>query len=203
MRTVRIALATLFVAAFSSQALAQEAKTDSVRRDPKGIKGISPFWEAVKKGDNALAARDMDGAKAAYQEAIKAESQHPMGHYRLGEIELLKGNLKEAEASFQTALRFSGPLVALKSKILFVIADVKERQRALEEATNGWNAYEVMIKSATTVKSYPESAADRKQRIDAWKKTEADSGPVKERIKQRLAEAEKKAAQDANDPRNR
>jgi tetratricopeptide (TPR) repeat protein len=176
---------------------------DGVRRDPKGIKGISPFWEQIKKGDDALSARDVEGAKAAYQEAIRSEPQHPMGHYRLGEVELRKGNLKEAEASWQSALRFAAENLAMKGKALFVLADVKERQRSLEEATNGWNGYEAHTKAAGTVKTYPETPADRKKRIDTWKKMETDYAAVKERIKQRLAEAEKKAAEDAQNPRNR
>jgi tetratricopeptide (TPR) repeat protein len=174
-----------------------------VKRDPKGQKGISPFWEAVKKGDDSLAARDLEGAKTAYQEAIRVQPQNPMGHYRMGEAELAKGDLKEAEASWQTALRFAGENAAMRAKVLFVLADVKERQRSFEEATNGWNAYEAHAKSAGAVKTYPATAADRKKRIEEWKKLEADYGPVKERIKQRLEEGEKKAAESAQSPQNR
>jgi tetratricopeptide (TPR) repeat protein len=173
------------------------------RKDPKGIKGISPFWESIKKGDDALAARDIEGAKAAYQEAIRGEPQNAMGHYRMGEAELTKGNLKDAEAIWQTALRFVGENAALKAKILFVLADVKERERSLDEATNGWNAYEGHSKASPTVKTYPATPADRKKRIEDWKKLEVEYGAVKERIKQRLEEAEKKAAESAQSPQNR
>lgn len=177
--------------------------SDGVRRDPKGVKGISPFWEAIKKGDDALAARDVDGAKTQYQEAIKSQPQHPMGHYRLGEVELTKGNFKGAEESWQSALRFVGQDGTMKGKVLFVLADVKERQRSLEEAKNGWNAYEGHSKAATQAKTYPETPPDRVKRIDEWKKLETDYASVKERIALRLAEAEKKAAADAQNPRNK
>jgi tetratricopeptide (TPR) repeat protein len=179
------------------------ASADAPRRDPKGIKGISPFWEAIKKGDDAVAARDMDAAKAAYQEAIKLEPHNGMGQYRMGEIELSAGHIKEAEAVWDAALRFSGDNVSLKAKILFVLADAKERRRSLEEEKNGWNAYETHIKASPSAKAYPESAADRKKRIDEWKQLEIDYGAVKERIKQRLQEAEKSAAQSAQSPQNR
>jgi tetratricopeptide (TPR) repeat protein len=182
---------------------AAPTETGGVKRDPKGIKGISPFWEAVKKGDDALSARDVEGAKAAYQDAIKAQPQNPMGHYRMGEAELTKGNLKEAEESWQTALRFAGENAAVRAKVLFVLADVKERKRTLEEATNAWTAYESHAKSAGAVKTYPGTPTDRKKRIEDWKKLEADYAPVKERIKQRLEEAEKKAAESAQSPQNR
>src|SRR5882672_11186747 len=158
---------------------AAPAATGGVKRDPKGIKGISPFWESIKNGDDSLAARHTEGAKTAYQEAIRLEPQNPMGHYRMGEAELTKGNVKEAEALWQTALRFSGENAAMRAKVLFVLADVKERQRALEEATNGWNAYETHAKSAPTAKTYPATAVDRKKRVADWKKLEADYGPVK------------------------
>lgn len=212
----RIALPVfVFAVGLSVSAMAGKKKKDSdadkaaptvaggVKRDPKGLKGISPFWESIKKGDDSLAARDIEGAKTAYQEAIRLEPQNPMGHYRMGEAELTKGNLKEAEELWQTALRFSGENKAMRAKVLFVLADVKERQRALDEASNGWNAYEVHAKSAPTVKTYPATPPDRKKRIQDWKKLEADYGPVKERIKMRLEEAEKKAAESAQSPQNR
>lgn len=173
------------------------------RKDPKGVKGISPFWEAIKKGDDAFAARDVDGAKAQYQEAIKAEPQNPMGHYRLGEAELKKGNLNDAEADWQSALRFSASVPTLKGKVLLVLADLKERQRQLDQAATAWNAYADFAKATPAAKTFPETAPDRIKRIEDWKKLEADYAAVKERIKARLAEAEKKAAEDAMSPKNK
>src|SRR5215217_106305 len=57
---------------------------DGVRRDPKGVKGISPYVELINKGDRAYVSRDFDGAIAAYREAIQSEPQNPLGHYRAG-----------------------------------------------------------------------------------------------------------------------
>ena len=182
---------------------AKTASSDSVRRDPRGIKGISPFWEAIKKGDDAFAARDAEGAIAAYQEAIKADPHNGMGQYRIGEVELSRGKMKEAEEAWQAALRFAGENASLKAKILFVLADVKERQRSFEEETNGWNAYETHAKAAPTAKTYPQTPPDRKKRISEWKQLEIDYGAVKDRIKLRLEEANKKAAEDAQSPKNR
>jgi len=182
---------------------ATPASETGPKKDPKGIKGISPFWEAIKKGDDALAARDVEGAKTAYQEAIRGEPQNAMGHYRMGEAELTKGNLKEAEGFWQSALRFVGENAGLKAKVLFVLADLKERQRSLDEATNGWNAYEGHSKASPTAKTYPATPVDRKKRVEDWKKLEVDYGAVKIRIKQRLEEAEKKSAESAQSPQNR
>jgi len=187
----------------ATPAPANAAPAEGVRRDPRGIKGISPFWEAIKKGDDALAAHDLDGAKAAYEEAIRADPHNGMGQYRMGETELARGQLKEAEASWQEALRFAGEDASLKAKVLFVLADLKERQRAFEEETNGWNAYETHAKAFPAAKTFPASAADRKKRIEEWKQLEVDYGAVKERIKKRLEEAEKKAVESAQSPQNR
>jgi tetratricopeptide (TPR) repeat protein len=215
MRSLRIALPVLsFTLALSASAAAggtskskeaepAAAQQGGPRRDPKGIKGISPFWESIKKGDDALAARDIEGAKAAYQEAIRSDPQNAMGHYRMGEAELTKGNLKEAEGFWQSALRFVGENASLKAKVLFVLADLKERQRSWEEEKNGWNAYEAHAKAAPTAKTYPATPVDRLKRIDEWKKLEVDYAAVKERIKARLDEAEKKAAESAQSPQNK
>jgi tetratricopeptide (TPR) repeat protein len=111
-----------------------------VRKDPKGVKGISPFWESLKKGDDLYVARDFDGAIAAYREAIAKEPQNALGHYRMGEAQLAKADLQEAEASWVAALRFVGGDLALKAKILFVLADLRERQKSHDDAKERWTA---------------------------------------------------------------
>jgi len=187
----------------AASAPAAPAASSDVRRDPRGIKGISPFWEAIKKGDDAVAAHDLEGAKAAYEEAIRADPHNGMGQYRMGETELAAGHMKEAEESWQEALRFAGEDASLKAKILFVLADLKERQRQFEQETNGWNFYETHAKAFPAAKTFPDSAADRKKRIQEWKQLVIDYGAVKERIQKRLEEADKKAAESAQSPRNR
>src|SRR6187551_881098 len=76
---------------------AAAAKPAEVRRDPLGIKGISPFTEALKRGDSALLARDIEGAIVAYRDALAIEPQNALGQYRLGEAQILKGDLSAAE----------------------------------------------------------------------------------------------------------
>jgi tetratricopeptide (TPR) repeat protein len=149
----------------AATASTSSAAPADVRRDPRGVKGISPFWEAIKRGDDAVAARDLDGAKAAYEEAIRTDPHNGTGQYRMGELHLARGQLKEAEGAWQEALRFSGEDASLRAKVLFVLADLKERQRAFEEETNGWNAYEAHAKASPAAKTFPDSAADRKKRI--------------------------------------
>jgi tetratricopeptide (TPR) repeat protein len=166
-----------------------------VRRDPKGVKGISPFWEAIRKGDAAYIARDFDAALAAYSEAIQQEPQNGLGHYRAGEAYLAKGDLKKAEEAWMAALRFASSDRALKAKVLFVLADLRERQQSYQEAKDAWATYKTNVQGAAG--AYPETADDRAKRIDEWVDTKAKYEPVKQRILTRLAEADKKARDQA------
>ena len=166
---------------------------DGVRRDPKGLSGISPMWEAISKGDSAVLARDYDAAIAAYREAITKSAQDPIAHYRMGEAELLKGDLKEAQAAYESALRFAGKDKALAAKILFRLADLNERAKSWDQALARWNAYSEFVKAAEGVKTYPATADERRKRVTEWKQIQADSAAVKERIEKRAKEAEETA----------
>lgn len=185
-----------------AQEAAKPAAQSGPRRDPKGVKGISPFWEAVVKGDKAYIVRDFDGALSAYREALSHEPQNPMGHYRMGEAHLAKGEMDEAQAAWETASRFAGKNATLKGKILFVLADLQERKRSYNDATNGWNGYEGHAKAQPSAKMYPATPADRKKRIAEWRKLEEDYGAVKERIKKRLEEADKASRASSQSPGN-
>lgn len=159
------------------------------KRDPQGLKGVSPFWEAVSKGDAAYIARDFDGAIAAYREAIQSDPQNAMGHYRIGSAHLAKGDLREAEAAWVSALRFSTDN-AMKSKVLFVLADLRERQKAWDDAVDRWNAYE-QHSSRPEANAYPATPMERKKRIAEWKKVSEEAQAVKARIERRLQEGNK------------
>jgi tetratricopeptide (TPR) repeat protein len=183
----------------SAPLLAQEKKaaTGEVKRDPQGLKGISPFWEALKKGDDLYVARDLDGAITQYKDAIAKSPQNPMGHYRIGEAHLAKGDVQEAEAAWVAALRYVGKDGGLKAKIMFVLADLRERQKSYDDAIERWTAYGTFATQNTSVKAYPATATDRKKKVEEWKKISADSAEVKKRIDARLKEAEAKAKKDA------
>ena len=180
-----------------ADAPAAAAGSDEVRRDPRGIKGISPYWEALVKGDKSYVARDFDGAIAAYQEAIKIEPQNPLGHYRLGEAHLAKGNQKEADEAWATGVRFAGENHKLRAKLLFVIADLRERQKSLEDGTQRWTQYEQFVTAQPESKGFPATAVERKKRITEWGQISADSAEVKKRIDARLKEAEETAKKNA------
>jgi predicted Zn-dependent protease len=114
----------------------------------------------------------------------------PLGHYRLGEAQLAKGDTHEAELSWQAALRFAGKDERMRSKILFVLADLKERLGASDDAVTRFNDYLNHSKANPTTKTYPASASDRIKRAEEWKKIVADSAEVKARIEKRIKEAD-------------
>ncbi|HTQ03964.1 MAG TPA: tetratricopeptide repeat protein [Polyangiaceae bacterium] len=152
--------------------------------------GPSPYSPTVQKGDSAYIARDFDGAIAAYRQEIEKNPNGPLGHYRMGEAELAKGNFAEAEESWQTALRFAEKDPHLKGKILFLLADLKERQKAYDDSVERWKTYQQFLESSPEAKGYPATAADRIKRAEEWKKLSADSAEVKARIEKRIKEAD-------------
>lgn len=174
-----------------------------VRHDPKGIKGISPYVELINKGDRAYVARDFDGAIAAYREAIKSDPEKALAHYRVGEAQLAKGDMKEAEASFVSGLRFVGQDGTLKGKLIFALADLRERQKNNEEAIGRWKEYAKNAQDEKEAVTYPATATERVTRNEAWKQALIDGAAVKERIAKRLKEAEEAARKSASDPKNK
>jgi tetratricopeptide (TPR) repeat protein len=189
---VLVSCSVLLVAstALADNPAVKKESSDGVRRDPKGVKGISPFWEAVKKGDAAFVARDFDGAIAAYRDAITADPRNALGQYRLGEAQIGKGDLKEADAAFVSGLDFVGTDSLLKAKLQFALADLRERQKSYDEATQKWTDYETFTTATPDAKGYPASATERKKVVETWKKVSADSAEVKARIDKRLKEAD-------------
>jgi tetratricopeptide (TPR) repeat protein len=173
----------------SAAAATKSPPSGSPRKDPRGVKGISPFWEAINQGDSALIARDFDGAIAAYKDAITKEPQNALGHYRVGEAQIAKGDLHEAEEAFVTGLRFTNAAdPALKAKLQFALADLRERQKAWDEASAKWADYETF--STDQKVGFPASGSERKRTVEVWKKLSADSAEVKARIQKGIAAAD-------------
>jgi tetratricopeptide (TPR) repeat protein len=160
-------------------------------------KPLSPELDTFAKGDAAMLAKDYETAMRAYQEAISKAPETPLPYYRLAEAQKLKGDLQDAERTYNTALRFVGNDGTLKAKVLFCLADLSERQKAYDQAIERWFAYEVFAKSAVKAKVHPASAGQRKKRVQDWKQNAADSAEVKARIAKRLEVAEETTRKNA------
>jgi hypothetical protein len=78
----------------------------------------------------------------------------------------------------------------MRSKILLVLADLKERVKANDDAVGRWKQYQEHGQAHADAKAYPSTAVDRIKRADDWKKIVADSAEVKARIEKRIKEAD-------------
>src|SRR5262245_23687328 len=168
----------------AAAASAAPAAAKGPRRDPEGKTGISPYNEAIAKGQNAYIARDFPGAVTAFQEAIKLDPQPMIGFYLLGEAQLEAGKPEEAEAAWTTGLGKKGS-DDTNGKLLFILADLRERQKNWQAAKEAWAAYAAFCTSHAQAKVYPATAEERIKRIDQRIKDEKDYAPVRERIKKR------------------
>jgi tetratricopeptide (TPR) repeat protein len=162
-------------------------------KDPKGFAGISPYMEAINKGEASFVARDFAGAVAQFQEAIKIDGQKMLAFYRMGEAQLAAGKPDEADAIWTSGLSKEGT-PTLKAKVLFCLADLKERQKKYDAAKEAWGKYAQFLKdNAQEAKGYAATPEERNRVIDRRVKDEKDYAPVKERIVKRQAEREKEA----------
>ena len=172
------------------------AATAGPRKDPEGKTGISPYNEQIAKGNGSFVARDLPGAVAAFQEAIKIDPDKMLGFYRLGEAMLESGKLEEAEAAWTTALGKKGT-DDLHAKVLFCMADLRERQKNWQVAKDAWNNYTGFLTSNAKANGFPATAIERQKMIDRRVKDEKDYAAVKERIVKREAERLKEAEENA------
>jgi len=156
--------------------------------DPAGVKGISPFMIKILQGNAAYAARDFAGAIAAYREAIQQNPEHPLGHYMLGQAHLAANQPDDAEAAFQRGLRFAGGNKELQAKLLYVIADLQQRQGRLNEAKSGYAGYVGFCKANPQTPCHPEVAEARINVIDRREEVAQKSALVKKRAEDREKE---------------
>ncbi|AKT44047.1 tetratricopeptide repeat protein [Chondromyces crocatus] len=178
-------------------------KPGEPRRDPAGQTGISPYMELIVKGQAAFVARDIPGAVTAFQDAIKLDPNNMLGFYRLGEAMLESGKPEESDSAWTTALGKKGG-ADLHAKVLFCLADLRERQRNWPAAKEAWTAYTTFLTNNPKAHGYPATAEERQKRIDQRIKDEKDYAAVRERIKQREEERTKEAEENAKkDTKNR
>jgi tetratricopeptide (TPR) repeat protein len=140
------------------------------------------YSTTLTQANAKYAARDFDGAIALYRKAIEISPHQASGHYFLGEAQLAAGNLAEAEASWGRALDASDKDATLHAKVLFVLADLKERQRKLEDAKTAWQAYLDWGTRFPNAGVVATSALSRLQVLDAVIKQDKAYEIVRQRI---------------------
>lgn len=196
-RAIHLGVVVSILALTGFSALGASAEeTDKVRRDDAGKTGVSPYWETLKKGDNAFIAGAYDEAKTYYESAIKLDPRNPLGHTRVAQTLLMKGELEAADDRLESALGFANT-TAQRTKIIFLQADIRERQVKLEQAKQRWDGYIKMagdkINADDAKKIHPATAKQRIEQIEATKKRNEGYAAVKERITKREKELDDKA----------
>jgi tetratricopeptide (TPR) repeat protein len=141
------------------------------------------FRDAVSQGESKYASRDFPGAVEQFRKAIEVDPSNPLGHYLLGEAQLAAGNLTEAEASWNRAsLEASDKEPVLRAKVLFVLADLKERQKKWEDAKAAWQMYIDWGASHPNAGVLATSGQSRQQVIDTMLKQDKAYEIVRQRI---------------------
>ncbi len=150
--------------------------------DPDNKTAISKYNDTIVRGNGKYLARDFAGALDLYKSAVPLAPKNPLGHYVIAEARIAEGNLPEAEASLAQAEANSDErTAALRAKILFLQADVKERQKRWDEAKAAWTAYGEFAQKHAGLGFQP-TAASRIQAIDDMVKQEKAYVAVRERI---------------------
>lgn len=137
------------------------------------------------QGNAKYALRDFSGAFAHYHSAIDLDPKNPLGYYLLGQAQLAAGSIADAEASWNRASLLSGDHdPALRSRVLFAVADLKERQWKWDNAKSAWRAYLDWSSRFPNAAAYPASAQSRQQVIDAMLRQDKSYEIVRRRIEE-------------------
>jgi predicted Zn-dependent protease len=155
-------------------------------RDPSNVTGLSQAMELIADGNDKLVARDAPGALESYRRAIKLQPKNPLGHLMLGQALVTTNALPEAEASFRAGDAVADSAPAIKARLLFSMADLKERQKKLEDAKAAWQRYADYVSKRETI-GFASTATARIAAIDEVLKQEK----AYEIVRQRIAEDKK------------
>ena len=162
--------------------------------DPENITAISQYMETLAKGNERYAAKDQTGAIDTYKKAIQLSPRNPLGHYLLAEAYLGSGNMGEAEAAIQQAYEADAKNGLVRSHVLFLRADIAERQKKWEQAKAAWQAYMEHAAKLGDAGAYPQTAAERLKAIQKVMELEKAYAGVRERIAAEKADAGKGAS---------
>ena len=156
--------------------------TGSDKYDPDNRVHISKYMETLVRANAKAVSRDFPGAIELYREAIQLQPTHPLGHYLLGEAQSASGNLTEAEASWTQADNVADKYPDVKTRVLFCIADLRERQKKWDDAKTAWQHYKEYVSAHADAGGFPASADARIQAIDEAMKQDKAYDIVRQRI---------------------
>ncbi len=151
--------------------------------DPLNQTALSLFMETCLQGNAKYVARDLPGAIELYRRAIVLAPRNPLGHYLLGEALLASGSLNDAELSWKTAEEASDDRnPTMRARVLFVLADIKERQKKWDEAKAAWQVYGDYAQKHADAGASTQTSISRGQAIDDMLKQDKLYEVVRQRI---------------------
>jgi tetratricopeptide (TPR) repeat protein len=170
-----------------------EKADKSEKYDPENATAISQYMETVAKGNERFVAKDSTAAIDSYKKAAQLNPRHPLAHLLLAEAYLANGNLAEAEAASQHAYEADAKNALLRTHVLFLRAEVYERQKKWEDAKVAWQAYmEQAAKLGPDAGGFPQSGAERLKALQKVMDLAKPYAGVRERIAAEKADAGKK-----------
>jgi tetratricopeptide (TPR) repeat protein len=146
--------------------------------------GPAEFNDAINQGSLKYVGKETDQAIELFRKATQLQPRNPLGYYLLGEALLGAGSLTDAETAWLQGEQVadSGP-PAVKAKLLFVLADLRERQGRWEDAKAAWKKYSDFASGNPDAGAFPESAATRIRDTEAMQKQYKDYAIVRKRIR--------------------
>jgi TolA-binding protein len=166
-----------------ADAASPAAADAGVRRSP--TEGLSrEYVNACQRGNAQYASHDFGSAIATYRAAISRAPHASLGYYLLGEAQLAAGSLADAEASWGLALSESARDPSMHARTLFVLADLKERQKMWDEARAAWQAYRDWLTRFPAAGGFPSSAQARSEAIERMTQQESAYAVVRQRIQE-------------------
>jgi hypothetical protein len=187
---------------------------DGIQRDPAGVRGMSPYNEALAKGRKAVEANEIDKAISAYQEAIQVDPKAAVGYHLLAQMQIAKGDSEAAAKTLKDARDKDGT-EAEQSKVLMLTAILVEQKvpgtpskptleallPTVEEAKQAWQGFVAYVAGHPKALDYRATGTERNKQLDLRVEREKAYIPVKQRIadnaKERAEEAQKAAVADA------
>ncbi len=180
-----------FAAARGDDSSGAKASADGgVKHDPDNRTALAEWMERCVKGNAKFLAHDVAGASDIYRQAIQLAPKRALPHYLLAEAFLSEGKLTEAEAELNDAEQASDDRDPnVHGKVLFVIADTKEREKKWDDAKAAWKAYSEYSAKHSDAGMTPATAPARVQAIDDMLKLDK----AYEIVRQRIADESKDA----------
>jgi tetratricopeptide (TPR) repeat protein len=135
--------------------------------DPLNQTALSQFMETCLQGNARYTSRDLPGAIELYRRAITLAPKNALAHYLLGEALLASGSPAEAEVAWKTAEEDTDDRnPGLRGRVLFVLADLKERQKKWDDAKASWQVYADFASKHADAGTSAQTAISRTQAID-------------------------------------